>query len=107
MTDKAVQRKALQNSLLACSADLQKHVQCRGILARTKLPVALLALRMLARVAGLGCSTADVMQERTPTCSISQVELGLVGLRTVLLVVFYLVLFVLLPPVTPVFLFKS
>lgn len=54
MTDKAVQLKALHNSLQACSTDLQKHVRRRGILSRTKLSVALHALRKLARVAGLG-----------------------------------------------------
>jgi hypothetical protein len=32
MTDKAMQKKALENTLQACSSGLQKHVQRRGLL---------------------------------------------------------------------------
>jgi hypothetical protein len=39
MTTKAVQRKALLNSLLAYSKMLQKHVTKRNILSRNLLPI--------------------------------------------------------------------
>lgn len=67
MTDKAVKRKALQNSLAACSPAVQHHVQRRGLLSRNKLPIALPDIRKLARAAGLDCSTKAVVDAVSPT----------------------------------------
>lgn len=61
MTDKAVQRKEIQNSLQPCSAAVKKEVQKKGLLNKTKAPISVAALRKLVRAAGLGCSAADAV----------------------------------------------
>ncbi|CAL4905593.1 unnamed protein product [Urochloa decumbens] len=58
LTDKAVQRKALLNSLAPCSDALQRHVKKRGLLNSKKLPISIPDLRKLVTAAGLGCSSA-------------------------------------------------
>jgi hypothetical protein len=66
MTDKAKQQRALKDSLQACSSGLQKLVQRRGILSRTKLPVALPDIRKLARSAGLECPPEAAVDAVSP-----------------------------------------
>lgn len=66
MTDRAIQQRALKDSLQTCSAGLQKHVQRHGLLSRTKLPIALNDIRKLARAADLGCSTSAAVDAVSP-----------------------------------------
>ncbi|CAN6180743.1 unnamed protein product [Urochloa humidicola] len=54
-SDKAIQRKALRESLLSCSKALQKEVTSRKILKR-KNAVGALDLGRLAKAAGLSCA---------------------------------------------------
>jgi hypothetical protein len=61
MTTKAVQRKALLNSLLAYSKMLQKHVTKRNILSRNLLPIGGADLHKLVSAAKLGCKNIDVV----------------------------------------------
>jgi hypothetical protein len=55
MATKAIQRKALKESLVACSAQLKKQIKGRKILKR-KNPIGALDLGRLARAACLSCS---------------------------------------------------
>jgi hypothetical protein len=55
VTAKAIQLKALHESLAACSASLKKQVAGRKLL-KWKNPIGALDLRRLARAAGLSCS---------------------------------------------------
>lgn len=55
MATKAIQRKALRESLVACSAALKKQIKGRGILKR-KNALGALDLGRLAWAAGLSCS---------------------------------------------------
>ena len=52
---KAIQRKALRESLVACSASLKKQVAGRKLLKR-KNPIGALELGHLSRAADLSCS---------------------------------------------------
>lgn len=52
---KAIERKALRESLVACSASLKEQVAGRKLLKR-KNPIGALDLGRLARAAGLSCS---------------------------------------------------
>ena len=52
---KAMQHKALRESLAPCSAILKKHVTERKIFKR-KHPLGALDLRRLAKAAGLSCT---------------------------------------------------
>lgn len=67
MTDKAVQRRALQDSLASCSQAVQQHVTRRGLLNKNKAPIAIPDLRKLVRAAGLGCSTAESVDAVSPS----------------------------------------
>lgn len=53
---KAIQLKALRESLAACSATLKKQVVGRKLL-KLKNPIGALDLERLARAAGLSCSS--------------------------------------------------
>jgi hypothetical protein len=52
-TDKAVQRKALQNTLAPCSSKLKVVVKKRDILAKDKAPLTAADLRKMIAAAGL------------------------------------------------------
>jgi hypothetical protein len=54
MTSRAVQRKAIRESLAPCSQDLKRQVKGRKLLKR-KNPLGALDLGHLAKAAGLGC----------------------------------------------------
>ncbi|CAN6270193.1 unnamed protein product [Urochloa humidicola] len=54
-TTKAMQRKAIRESLAACSKDLKHHVKTRKLLKK-KNPLGALDLGRLAKVAGIGCA---------------------------------------------------
>ncbi|CAN6350660.1 unnamed protein product [Urochloa humidicola] len=54
-TSRAMQRKALQESLGGCSADLKRQVRTRKLLKK-KNPIGALDLGRLAKAAGLSCS---------------------------------------------------
>jgi hypothetical protein len=58
MTTLAVQRKALLNSLSACSVSLKSHVKKRDILSRNLLPLDVGELRRLVSAVKLGCQNA-------------------------------------------------
>ena len=59
--DMAMQRAALKNSLQPCSAALKEHVEKKGILNRSKIPIPVADLRKLVRAAGLGCAAASAV----------------------------------------------
>ncbi|CAN6339211.1 unnamed protein product [Urochloa humidicola] len=54
-TSKAMQRKAIRESLAACSADLKRQVQTRKLLKK-KNPIGALDLGRLAKAVGLSCA---------------------------------------------------
>ncbi|CAO2041471.1 unnamed protein product [Urochloa humidicola] len=54
-TTKAMQRKAIRESLAACSKDLKHHVKTRKLLKK-KNPLGALDLGRLAKAAGIGCA---------------------------------------------------
>lgn len=58
-TDKATQRRALKDSLQACSQAVKTQVQKGKLLTKNKLPTPVPALRKLVQAAGLGCRAAD------------------------------------------------
>ncbi|XP_039818762.1 calphotin-like [Panicum virgatum] len=59
--DMAMQRAALKNSLQPCSAALKEHVEKKGILNRSKIPIPVADLRKLVSAAGLGCAAASAV----------------------------------------------
>ncbi|CAN6308352.1 unnamed protein product [Urochloa humidicola] len=59
--DKAMQRKALQNSLMSCSSKLKAVVDKRNILHRDKLPLSATDLRKMVSAAGLGPDAANAI----------------------------------------------
>ncbi|CAN6198815.1 unnamed protein product [Urochloa humidicola] len=61
LTDKAMQRKALLNSLAPCSDALQRHVKKHGLLNSKKLPISVPNLRKMVTAAGLGCGSASAI----------------------------------------------
>jgi len=56
-----IERAALKNSLQPCSAALKEHVEKKGILNRSKIPIPVADLRKLVRAAGLGCAAASAV----------------------------------------------
>ena len=60
VASKAMQCKALRESLAPCSAALKKHVAERKILKR-KHPLGALDLHRLAKAAGLSCSDQNAV----------------------------------------------
>ncbi|CAO2194895.1 unnamed protein product [Urochloa humidicola] len=60
-TDKAMQRKALKNTLVSCSSQLKAVVEKRNILTRDKLPLSVTDLRKMVTAAGLGQDAASAI----------------------------------------------
>jgi hypothetical protein len=52
-------RKALKESLDACSAAVKLETKKHRLLSRTMLPIPVPTLRKLVRAAGLGCHAAN------------------------------------------------
>lgn len=61
MATKAIECKAIRESLEACSAALKKQIKGRGILKR-KHALGALDLGRLARAAGLSCSNHQAIE---------------------------------------------
>ncbi|CAO2153323.1 unnamed protein product [Urochloa humidicola] len=58
---KAIQRQALKNSLVPCSAKLKTVVDKRNVLCRDKLPLSATDLRKMVAAAGLGQDAANAI----------------------------------------------